>query len=599
MKKNKILIVEDELLIAKNLANKLKKLDYDVIKIVSSGKAATEFVDSKQPDLILMDIAIKGNIDGIETAAQIRNKHDIPIIFLTAYADDNTLERASKTGSYGYILKPFKEREVHATIKLALSKHQEQTVLKDSLSYYCSERQEVYHDSLTNLPNKLYLRDLFEFLLSEGTCSLESENSEISSNYQRNIAVFYLNLDRFTRIQDCLDRQQENNLIKSLANRLSKLTKDFCSESSLIRLEQGEFVVLFPDIKQRHRASNCAQTILQKINQPFFIEEQEFFLTASIGISLYPLDGMEIEQLLEQAKQAMRQAQKTGGNQYKLYTTELKLMNSTVVNDLSLETDLHYALDRQELELFYQPQVELKTGQISSVEALIRWNHPKLGLISPDKFIPLAEETGLIEPIGTWIMQTACKQNKLWHQAGFNFLKIAINLSGFQFKQKDLSYQLTQCLFQSGLAPRFLELELTEQILVKNVKANIQQLNLIKNLGVKIAIDDFGTGYSSLAYLQQFPFDILKLDRSFVSNINNNAKNAVITKAIIQMAHQLRLKIIGEGVETEAELKFLAENGCDSVQGYLFSFPLPADKITELMAQGKTYPVSTSFVTFS
>ena len=597
MNKTKILIVEDELLIAKNLANKLKKLDYDVIEIVAYGQAAIEFVSSNKPDLILMDIAIKGKIDGIETASTIRKNHDIPIIYLTAYADDNTLERASKTGSYGYIMKPFKERELHATIKMALNKHQEQSILKESLSYYCSERQAIYYDSLTNLPNQLLLRNLFESLLSEENNWLFSESEEPTEPLQANqktLGVFYLDLDRFLRVRECLDNKQENYLIQSVAKRLTECTQAFCSEGTLVRLEQSQFAVLLPNIKERQAAVNFAQRLLQQINQPFLLQEKELFLTASIGISFYPLDNVEVEELLKQAKQAMIYAQQQGGNQYNFYTIAFKLMSSTLVNDLSLETDLHYALKRQELELFYQPQINLRTGQIVSVEALIRWNHPALGLMTPDKFIPLAEQNGLIEPIGKWVIQQACEQNKFWHQAGFDYLKIAINLSGLQVKQKDLINQLSHCLLQSDLAPQFLELELTEQILVNNVKANIEQLNLIKNLGIKIAIDDFGTGYSSLAYLQQFPLDILKIDRCFVSNIDKNTKNAVITKAIIQMAHQLGFKVIGEGVETEAELEFLVEHQCDEVQGYLFSVPLPADELTKLIAQGKSFPVPSS-----
>ena len=362
-----------------------------------------------------------------------------------------------------------------------------------------------YYDSFTNLPNQLLLRNLFKSLLSEENNWLFSESvepTELLQANQKTLAVFYLDLDRFLRVRECLDNKQENYLIQSVAKRLTECTQAFCSEGTLVRLEQSQFAVLLPNIKERQAAVNFAQRLLQQIN--------------------------------------------------------------------------------------------LRTGQIVSVEALIRWNHPDLGLMTPDKFIPLAEQNGLIEPIGKWVIQQACEQNKFWHQAGFDYLKIAINLSGIQVKQKDLINQLSHCLLQSDLAPQFLELELTEQILVNNVKANIEQLNLIKNLGIKIAIDDFGTGYSSLAYLQQFPLDILKIDRCFVSNIDKNTKNAVITKAIIQMAHQLGFKVIGEGVETEAELEFLVEHQCDEVQGYLFSVPLPADELTKLIAQGKSFPVASS-----
>ncbi|MDJ0650434.1 MAG: response regulator, partial [Xenococcaceae cyanobacterium MO_188.B19] len=319
MNQTKILIVEDELLIAKNLANKLKKFKYEVVAIISYGQEAIEFVDSNQPDLVLMDIAIKGKIDGIETASIIRKNHDIPIIYLTAYADDQTLERASKTGAYGYIMKPFKERELHATIKMALMKHQEQSILKESFSYYCSERKAIYNDSLTNLPNQLLLRDLFKSLLSEEpTKSLEDN--------QKTIGVFYLDLDRFLRVREYLDNKQENSLIQSVAQRLTQCTHAFCSEAILFRLEHCQFAVLLPNIKDRQAAADFAQILLQQINQPFLLQEKELFLTASIGVSFYPLNNIEIEELLKQAKQAMIYAQQQGGNQYNFYTIAFKLM---------------------------------------------------------------------------------------------------------------------------------------------------------------------------------------------------------------------------------------------------------------------------------
>lgn len=296
----------------------------------------------------------------------------------------------------------------------------------------------------------------------------------------------------------------------------------------------------------------------------------------------------------------MKHAQEQGGNQYKFYTVALKT-NEYVVrgNSLSLETDLHYALERQELELYYQPKINLKTGQIIGTEALLRWNHPKLGLIPSDKFIRIAETTNLIESIGEWALEKACQKTKNWHQAGFNFLTIAINLSGRQFKQLNLFHKLTQILFNSNLEPQFVELELTETILVDNIKANIQRMNLIKKLGMNISIDDFGTGYSSLRYLQQFPFDSLKIDRCFIDNIDQNQTNAIITKTIIDMAHQLNLKVIAEGVETEAELAFLVENNCDQVQGYLLSRPLPTKELEKLLTSKKRFSIPNSAVSMA
>ena len=598
----KILIVEDELLIAKNLARKLTKLGYTISKIVSSGKAALEYVNSDRPNLILMDIAIKGKIDGIETAAKIKATYNIPVVYLTAYADDTTLERAAQTGCYGYILKPFKGRELHATIKMALKKHQEQTVIQKTLTevtelldQYSSEKLTIYKDSLTKLPNQLMLRDLFVHLLSEidNSSSLENQN-ELNSNSNQSainkklLAVVYLKLDKFERIVNYLGNEKSDLLIKSVANRLGEYTNNFDYESIPIRLQYSEFAILLAGFQQRQIASNFAHQFLDVLHQPFLIEDKKIFLTGSIGISFYPFDNLEIERLLEQAKQAMLYAQKQGGNKYKLYTSAFKIMTSGTSNNLSLEADLHHAVEHNQLELYYQPKVEIKTGKVVSAEALIRWNHPKLGLILPNKIIPLAESSMLIESIGEWVLQKACRQTKLWHQTGFDFLRVAVNLSGHQLKQSDLFHNLTQLLFETNLEPQFLELELTEEILVKNIKVNIQRLNLIKKLGVQICLDDFGTGYSSLGYLHQFPFDVLKIDRSFINNIDQKPKNAVITKAIIEMAHQLDLKVVAEGIETRAELDFLIEHQCDELQGYLFARPLPAREFEKLLLSKKS-----------
>ena len=626
MENIKILIVEDELLIAENLAMKLKKFGYIIGDIVSSGKAALEYIKSDKPDLILMDIAIKGSMDGIETAAKIGEIEKIPIVYLTAYADDKTLDRASQTNCYGYILKPFKDRELHATIKITLKKHQEQTEIQNSfneaINQYFSEENSIsidsHIDSLTQLPNRLLVRELFEQLLSKyknpsNPSELQPQkqetaehitNSNISKTNKtqtnKNIlGIIYLELDKLQRINDSLGNESGDLLIQGVAERLKKCSDncdDNCGgESCIARLHNSEFVILLGGITLRQQAGDFARIVLERLNKPFSIGGKEIFLTASIGIALYPLDQVEIDRLLKQAKRAMKHAQEQGGNQYKFYTAALKMSGSLVSEDyLSLETDLHYGLERKELELYYQPKINLRTGQIESTEALIRWNHPKLGVIPPDKFIDIAEASSLMESIGEWALKEACQKTHKWHQAGFNYLTTAINLSGCQFKQLDLFHKLTQILFDSNLDPQFLELELTEKILVDNVKANVQRMNLIKKLGIKIAIDDFGTGYSSLGYLQQFPFDTLKIHRSFLKNIDRNPTNAIITKSIIEMAHQLKLKVVAEGVETQAELAFLVEHKCDRAQGYLFSRPLPTKEFEQLLLSRKCFPIPNS-----
>ena len=604
MKSIDILIVEDELLIAENLAMKLKTLEYNVTDIVSSGKAAIKKVNSQNPSLILMDIAIKGDLDGIQTAEAIRLTHDIPIIFLTAYADDKTLERASKTGCYGYILKPFKDRELHAAIKMALNKHQEQNTIQQSLQakieHYASQCSPKNIDQLTQLPNRLALQDLFEYILSE--CDDDFANQSTEINQQSNsskinqdlLGVFYFEIDRFKRIFNSLNNENRDLLITVIAECIANTLAEYYGATATIKLQNSEFAILVAGIKQQKEAKKIAEQILSQFRKSFIINDLEFFLTASIGIAFYPFNDTDAEQLLRQAQQAMHYAQEQGGDQCKAYSSSLQLISSIANNNLSIETDLHYAIDRKELELYYQPKIELKTGSIVGVEALVRWNHPKLGLVMPDQFIPIAEQSSLIESIGEWVLETACKQTQAWHKSGFNDFTIAVNLSGRQFKQLDLFHKLTQILFDSALKPQFLELELTEKILVENEKLNIQRLNFLKKLDIQISLDDFGTGYSSLGYLQQFPFDVLKIDRCFVSKIEPNSKNAVITKSIIEMAHQLDLKVVAEGVETKSELAFLVDCRCDQVQGYLFSRPLPVKEFEQLLFSNQRFEMINS-----
>ena len=584
-----ILIVEDELLIAKNTAKKLSKLGYVVPKIISSGQAAIDYVKSEPPSLILMDIAIKGAMDGIETAAKIKSIADIPVIFLTAYANDQTLERASETGCYGYLIKPFRDKELHAMIKMALCKHQEQSAirqsLQDTVSEYSSQFDDIYKNSLTNLPNKLFLRDSFDYLISlldnndNNVISKKDNSPEIELKL---IAVFNISLDRFRKVSSFLAKEQQDALVKEIAQRITSYVGDLNSQGITVYLKENNFLVMLPLDKQQ-TANNYGQKILNLLRQVFLIDNQEIFLSTNIGISFYPSDSNDIEELLQQGEKAIEYARTQGGNRCKLFTFAFNIKHSRASEGLTMEAALHHALEREELEIYYQPKVNLKTNLVVGAEALVRWNHPVMGRIDAEKFIPLAEESGLIRPIGEWILNHACRQTKAWHKVGLDFLKIGINLSGFQFRQSDLFHQITQVLFNTSLDPQCLELELTEKILVENIKTNIQRLNLLKKLEIQIALDDFGTGYASLGYLQQFPFDILKIDSCFIRNIDSNKVNAVITKTIIDMAHELNLKVVAEGVESKAELNFLKQCKCDEIQGHLFSRPLNDREFYELV----------------
>ena len=584
-----ILIVEDELIIAKNTAKKLKKLGYEIQGIVSSGEAALAQVSQQKPDLILMDIAIKGAMDGIDTAIKIKEEiADIPIVFLTAYASDKTVNRASKSGCYGYLIKPFREAELQATIKISLSKHREQSTirksLQDTINEYSSHFDDIYLNELTNLPNKLFLRDSFDYLkslLSEPQSSaVEPDNlSQIALN---SIAIFRIDLDRFAKITTCLNQQQKNNFVREIAERLNQFVSNCNFPGITIYLQEDCFLAMFP-LDKEASASQYGRDLLAVIKQAIDLDTREIFPSASIGIALYPKDCQELEELLEQAEKASKYARKQGGDRCQFFTFAFNVKSSQAKENLVLEAELHYALEREELELYYQPKIDLSTNLITGAEALLRWNHPTLGKITADRFINLAEETGLIKPIGKWVLERATQQTQMWHQAGLNFLTIGINISGLQFQQSELFHALAQILFKTSLDPQYLQLEFKEKILVENIKANIQRLNLIKKLGIKIALDDFGTGYASLGYLQQFPFDVLKIDACFIRHIDKNQVNSVIVENIIRMAHELGLIVAAEGIETEKEFEYLQKYGCDIAQGFYYSLPLESTKFKHLV----------------
>jgi diguanylate cyclase (GGDEF)-like protein len=588
----KILVIEDEEFVRENITDLLDAEGFDVIS-AENGQIGIDLARKLLPDLILCDVMMPG-LDGYGVLTSLRQDSQmasIPFIFLTAKAAKTDFRQGMELGADDYITKPFTRAELLGAITTRLKKqavlheryHVELQQAKEQLNYL------IHHDSLTNLPNRLSLREQF-------TQVQPTENDD-----HKLVTVLCLGLDRFNQVNENLGHGFGDLLLKAVADRI---TACMDSHDIVARLNADQFAIILSwnggyldlsnqqDISSNTRykkeVGNVAQTLLNSLSQTFKLADQELFITASIGIALYPNHGTELDQLLNHANTAMAQAKLHGGDQYQFYTAAFNIGSS---ERLALQSSLRYALEREELRVYYQPQVCLQTGQIVGAEALVRWQHPERGLVAPDKFIPIAEETGLIVPIGEWVLQTACQQTKRWQMDGFSTLRIAVNLSSRQFSQIDLRHQLVQILMQTGLDPKHIELELTESMLVQNTEVAIRRLNALKSLGVKIAIDDFGTGYSSLSYLQQFPFDILKIDRCFIRNITDNANNAAITKAIIEMAKSLDLKLIAEGVETEAELSFVCEHRCDGMQGYLFSRPLPASEFEQLLKSHKQLPL--------
>lgn len=370
-------------------------------------------------------------------------------------------------------------------------------------------------------------------------------------------------------------------MLKGVAQRLRSCLRE---GDTVARLGGDEFMVVLPAIAHAEDAARVGQRILDALSVPFNFEGHELHIGVSIGIALYPNDGKSAEALLKNADIAMYRAKEQGRNNYQFYTPAL---NDMAFERLTLENSLRRALERREFVVHYQPQVSLNTGQIVGMEALVRWRHPELGLVAPMKFIPVAEETGLIVPIGEWVLQMACAQNKAWQEAGFPPLRVTVNLSARFFRRKDLMETVARILKETGLDPDYLELELTEGTTMENAEATIRTLHELKEMGVHLSIDDFGTGYSSLSYLKRFPLATLKIDRLFVQDITTSSDGAVITLAIIAMAHSLGLKVIAEGVETEEQLAFLRAHRCDEMQGYLFSRPIPAEAFTQLLREGR------------
>jgi diguanylate cyclase (GGDEF)-like protein/PAS domain S-box-containing protein len=435
------------------------------------------------------------------------------------------------------------------------------------------------HDRLTLLPNRKLFNDRLEYALL------------LARRQKHMLVLMALGLDRFKRINDTLGHGIGDRLLQAVAQRILACVRDTdavtrgeapASDNMVARLGGDIFTALFPGISHIDNAVKISRRILDTLAQPFSIEGQEVFITASIGISVYPDDGMDRETLLKNADAAMYHAKAGGGNSYQFYD---KSMNSAAFERLSLENSLRKALERNEFMLFYQPQVDVPTGAIIGAEALIRWRHPDLGLVAPDKFISLAEETGLILPIGEWVLHTACAQNRAWQAAGYAPLRVAVNLSGRQFSQENLIESIQRILGSTGLDPRYLEIEITESVVMQNAKEAIDTLSSLKAMGLHIAVDDFGTGYSSLSYLKRFPIDVLKIDRSFIRDIPANPDDMAITSTIIAMARSLNLSTVAEGVETDQQFGFLRQCGCSAAQGYLFSKPVPAEEFETLLRE--------------
>jgi diguanylate cyclase (GGDEF)-like protein/PAS domain S-box-containing protein len=426
-------------------------------------------------------------------------------------------------------------------------------------------RYQATHDILTGLPNRLLYDEKLAIALAQ------------AAKHQTQVAVIFLDLDRFKLINDTLGHAAGDLLLQSFARRIAAALRQ---EDTLARWAGDEFTLVLPNIHGTEEAIAIVERIMAALKPEFVLEGHLLRVTSSIGIALYPTHGEDAETLLKNADAALYRVKEAGRNGYNLYNSAI---NSDASARLALESHLHRALERQEFALYYQPQVNVVTGEILQMEALVRWHHPEMGLIPPSKFIPLAEETGLIISLGEWVLRTACAQNRAWQMAGLPPIRVAVNLSAQQFKQPRLMETIKQILVDTQLDPTALELEITETTVMNNIEMTKTILDELHGMGVSIALDDFGTGYSSLSYLKAFPFHTLKIDRSFVCDVTTDPNDKAIVAAIVAMAKVLNLKLVAEGVENTTQEELLRSLGCEEVQGYLFSRPVTADEATLLL----------------
>jgi PAS domain S-box-containing protein len=446
----------------------------------------------------------------------------------------------------------------------------------------------AYYDSLTGLPNRLLFRDR----LGHATANAQ--------RHKRKLAVMFLDLDHFKRINDTLGHNLGDLLLQKMGDRIVTCVRSSDtiarigaeeSKPTVARMGGDEFIILLTDLNNIQHASLVAQRVLTALSQPFMVGAHEIYTTASIGITIYPLDSEDPDTLLKYADTAMYQAKDKGRNDFQFYTES---MNAVAVERFTVENQLRKALARNEFRLYYQAQMDLQSRKVVGAEALVRWMHPEKGLVAPMSFIPLAEETGLIVPIGEWILHAACAQNRIWQGSGVAPMRVTVNISSVQFRQKNFVENVVKTLTDAGLDPQQLELELTESIIMENAEATIATLHALKEKGIRLSIDDFGTGYSSLSYLKRFPIDTLKIDQSFVKDLGSDPNSAAIVKSIVVLAHNLNLKVIAEGVETEQQMTFLQKCACDQMQGFLFHIPGPAETLTQIWQGGASSVIRVS-----
>jgi len=516
-----------------------------------------EHLSAGETALVLLDLSLPDSF-GLETFAKVyAHAPTVPIIVLTGNDDAKVALSAVKGGAQDYLVKSRLDRELLLrSMHYSIERKRYQVQLEHQANY----------DSLTGLPNRTLLHDRLK-------------QAVYAQRTPRNIAVVFMDLDHFKFVNDSLGHSIGDKLLKAMGERLRAALRE---GDTVGRVGGDEFVLILADQNNEEVIFRAMQRITAKVAEPILIEGQELYVTCSAGISLYPQDGPDVDTLLKNADAAMYRAKEHGRSNFQFFTTE---MNERVNERLALEGALRRALERQELLLHYQQKVDLRSGAIIGAEALVRWMHPEWGLVRPARFISLAEETGLIVPLGEWVLREACRQARAWLDQGLEPGVVSVNLSARQFRQQDLVRMVSRILEETGLDPAHLEMELTESMVMHNVESAIATLQGLKSLGLRLSVDDFGTGYSSLSYLKDLPIDALKIDRSFVRDIGGGAEagEGVLAQAIISLGHNLHLKVVAEGVETDAQVRFLKRHGCDEVQGFLYGEPVAPEAYARLL----------------
>jgi diguanylate cyclase (GGDEF)-like protein len=568
-----ILIIDDDEQVRK-LLTQLLCADNNCTA-VESAEVALALLGTTNFDLVISDINMSG-ISGLDLVPSVLSKNpEVVVIMVSGQQTIDYAIEAMRVGAFDYITKPFDIPHIEAAVRRALAHHQllvEKRRYETHLEEMVRERTAkivhlAYYDSLTDLPN----RNLFADRCTKAI--------GIARDSKQLVGIILVSIDRFKNINDTLGHAAGDQLLKEVAVRLQSCIK---GADTVARFEGPEFAILLTQPVDSSAIEEVSVSIMESLKASFDLPAQEVYVTPSIGISLFPLNGEAGNAILQNAGAALYRAKKLGGNNYQFYAAK---MNALALNHLALETSLRRAIDNQEFVTYYQPVVNLASARIVGLEALVRWQHPSRGLLAPSEFLGLAEDTGLIVDISTSVMRLACVQTRQWQLEGLSDLRIAVNVSARQFRQKDFIDRILQILAEASLSPTCLELELTETSIMENPESAAEILAEIRRHGVRVAIDDFGTGYSSLSYLKRFPIDTLKLDRSFVTGATTYKDDAALVTAIVTLAQSLRLKVVAEGIETEEELNFLRLLKCDEGQGYFFARPQPAGILRQALLQ--------------